>query len=80
MLDIQKDGLTYVIEHSLALDDGNAQSWLLREDSDGWLLWQTQGDAHRIGRRKTWQKALHDALVYIENKAHSAYIATRALS
>lgn len=67
-LEIQKDGLTYIITASMEFETRQIVA-LLQEDQEGWLLWDGIGLrwSHRIGRRKTWQKALHDALVYIED-------------
>jgi len=68
-LDVQKDGLTYIITMSMPMGDGE-QCWLLREEYGEWMMIASQpyGDSHKLGRRKTWQRAMHDALVYLEEK------------
>lgn len=62
-LDIQKDGLTYIITMS-------KQTWLMREEYGEWVLIASEpyGDSHKLGRRKAWQRALCDALLYLEER------------
>lgn len=64
-LDIQKDGLTYCIDMTSV--DERRQEALLREDTEGWHLQDVGGDwVVRIGRRKSWTRALAEALELIE--------------
>lgn len=64
-LDIQKDGLTYCIDMTSV--DERRQEALLRQDAEGWHLQDVTGDwVVRIGRRKSWTRALAEALELIE--------------
>jgi hypothetical protein len=73
-LDIQKDGLTYCIE-ATTVNEVTIEA-LLREDQDGWGLDECtkavpsrkQG-YWRLGRRKSWAKALAEALDLLEKAA-----------
>lgn len=73
MLEITKDGLTFVIEQSLPLGCVIIEA-LLRQDQDGYnLMWNIKNtessyQSYNLGRRNQWQKALSDALIFIENK------------
>lgn len=76
-LTIEKDGLTYCIEFTSLVTNRTVEA-LLREEQDGcWHLTDCTHQKHkplrdfsqRIGRRKEWQKALHDALVIVEAEA-----------
>lgn len=64
-LEVSKDGLAYSITRDRF---GRRFEGLLREDTEGWALTSTDDRdlMHRIGRRKDWIKALHDALAWIE--------------
>ncbi len=64
-VEVTKDGLTYIIERT---HREQSISMVMREDSDGWLMKSSGGAdvVHRLGRRKSWIKALHDALVWID--------------
>lgn len=69
-LDIQKDGLTYCID--LTDVDERRQEALLLEDADGWYLQDVPGNwGVRIGRRKSWTRALAEALDLIEERLRS---------
>jgi hypothetical protein len=75
-LSIDKDGLTYCIEYTSVVSHRTVEA-LLREDEEGWQLTDCTHPRHKplrdfsqgIGRRKSWIKALHDALVIVEAEA-----------
>ena len=49
--------------------DERRQEALLREDAEGWHLQDVTGDwVVRIGRRKSWARALAEALELIEQR------------
>ena len=63
---ITQDGSTYILTMSEELGPARVER-LLRYDGTGvWYLSEGYDYHHIIGRRKTWQKALHDALVLME--------------
>jgi hypothetical protein len=66
MIEVQQDGLTYVLTMTEPIGPAIVEQ-LMREGPNGWYLTDVVGDYfHLIGRRKSWQKALHDALVLME--------------
>lgn len=69
-LDIQKDGFTYCIDMTSV--DERRQEALLCEDSEGWHLQDVGGKwVVRIGRRKSWTKALAEALDIVEHRVNN---------
>jgi hypothetical protein len=75
-LDIQKDGLTYCIEAD-TVNEVKIEG-LLRENCDGWMLVECTRNVPsvfqgrwNIGRRKSWTKALAEALELLEKTADS---------
>jgi hypothetical protein len=75
-LDIQKDGLTYCIE-ATTVNEVTIEA-LLTEDCDGWALEEctkatplNDCEFWRIGRRKSWAKALAEALDILEQAANA---------
>lgn len=71
-LRIEKDGMSYCIDLARA-GSGESMEAILREDSDGWYIDEVTrarplGECwyHRIGRRKSWQKALTECLELME--------------
>lgn len=73
-LNVYQDGAIYCIELERA-GSGERMEALLQEDAGGWLVTEitrttpiNQRLGSRLGRRKQWQTALAEALVFIENE------------
>lgn len=67
-IEVTKDGLTYEIGRT---HREQRVQVLLRDSPDGWAITVFAAsiaipESHRLGRRASWIKALHDALVWID--------------